>query len=222
MFRTYYLHLVTKLELGSTRTEQRRRDRFEELDPEDSFTEIDGRIMCWEEDASEPTEVGRIEALLIDLHRAADSWETLDSRSSELEGLHHHVFGKYAGVMRPAVARLYDEDGETDMLWDPVLYVEKIEVKVSHRGRGAGLMAMNALLKHFRPHATLGFCKPYPLHRSTRVDRAAPTPEYFDPKLAKVPPRSAVTALQRYWGRAGFRKLGRGPYFVVNLKTRRD
>src|SRR5262245_26006139 len=76
-------------------------------------------------------------ALLIDLHRAANSWETLDSRSEELEALYRHVFGRYAGVMRPAVAKIYDND--TDMFFDRVLYIEKVEVDVEHRGRGVGL-----------------------------------------------------------------------------------
>jgi GNAT superfamily N-acetyltransferase len=179
--------------------------------------------MCWHDDAKEPQEVGNLEAVLIALHRAADPWETLDSRSSELEGLHSHVFGQYAGVMRPSVARIYDRDGHTDMFWDPVLYVEKIEVEVAHRGRGVGLRTMNALLTHFRPHATLAFCKPYPLHREVSQETSdTKGPRYFDRKPAQVPIGAAVGALSRYWARAGFKKLGRGPYYVVNLKARQS
>jgi hypothetical protein len=99
------------------------------------------------------------------------------------------------------------------MLWDPVLYVEKIQLNPTHRGKGVGLMAMNALLDYFKSHATLAFCKPCPI-------RKPENPEYFDPKSAKVPVRSATAALQRYWSKAGYRKLGRGPYYVVNVKKR--
>jgi hypothetical protein len=227
MSRMYYLHLITELELGSDLANRRDRNERDELDPEECFTEIDGQIMCWEEDG-EPLEVGRVKATLIDLDRTADAWETLDSRSSELEGLYRHVFGRYAGVMRPAVAKVYDEDGNTDMFFDPVLYVEKVEVSVAHRGRGVGLLAMDALLTHFCPHATLAFCKPFPLHRLQRSGSGSqepPDPRYYDPNLSKISIASGTSALRRYWAKAGFVKLGRGPYFVVNLKkkvTRND
>ena len=220
MSRMYYLHLVTELELGSDLANRRDRNERDELDPEQCFTEIDGQIMCWEENG-EPLEVGRVKATLIDLDHTADAWETLDSRSSELEGLYRHVFGRYAGVMRPEVAKLYDDDGHTDMFFDPVLYVEKVEVSVAHRGRGVGLMAMDGLLMHFRPHATLAFCKPFPLHRNPPKDsEAGRDARYYDPNLAKVSIACGTNALRRHWAKAGFVKLGRGPYYVVNLKRR--
>lgn len=123
--------------------------------------------------------------------------------------------------MRPAVAKLYDAGG-AEMFFDPVLYVEKAEISVAHRGLGVGLMAMNALLTHFRSHATLAFCKPFPLHRKPPKDcEDGRDARYYDPNLAKVSISSGTSALRRYWAKAGFVKLGRGPYFVVNLKKRK-
>ncbi|MGH9200382.1 MAG: hypothetical protein ACRD2A_04010 [Vicinamibacterales bacterium] len=108
------------------------------------------------------------------------------------------------------------------MFFDPVLYVEKAEISVAHRGLGVGLMAMNALLTHFRSHATLAFCKPFPLHRKPPKDcEDGRDARYYDPNLAKVSISSGTSALRRYWAKAGFVKLGRGPYFVVNLKKRK-
>jgi hypothetical protein len=182
-----------------------------ELEGEHCLTEIIGTIL------DDGKKIGYVKARLIDFHRAGDDlWFALDGESGELEGFYSHVFGKYAGVMRPAVAKVYSDDDGDDMFYDPALYVEKIEVNVAHRGRGVGLMAMNTLLTHFRYQVTLAFCKPYPLYSKRDPDRS----KYFDPKLAKLPRRQQVAALQRYWSKAGFRKLERGPYFVVNVRKR--
>jgi hypothetical protein len=60
-----------------------------------------------------------------DLQRTPDAFVTMDGHSGELEQLYHQLFGKYAGVMRPYVAKLYDPDGDTDMFLDPILYMSE-------------------------------------------------------------------------------------------------
>jgi hypothetical protein len=206
----YSLHLSQSCKL--LLRYKRREPEGEELHGEDCFTEIEGTISGSDDD------IGYLKARLIHVDRADDSlWYELDGESGELEGFYRHVFGKYAGVMRSTVAKVYDQDGY-DMFLDPVLYIEKIEVSVAHRGRGVGLMAMNALLAHFRHQVTLAFCKPYPLHFDTK--HKPDSPKYFDPALTKLPRRKQIAGLQRYWSKAGFTKLGRGPYYVVNVKKR--
>lgn len=159
--------------------------------------------------------VGEIQALLIDLHLADDSWGVLDSHTSELEALHSHMFTQHAGILRPQLVEIYGED----MLCDPILYVERVLVAVAHRGRELGLRAFDALLDHHRGVASLAFCKPFPMFR-TAEHLSKKEMKYFDPARAQVSLDGAKRHLAAYWRRLGFRKLGRGPYYVVDVRQR--
>jgi hypothetical protein len=163
--------------------------------------------------------------VIITLDDCEDTYATMDSRDQETFDLYEAIFSKYAGVMKPALARIYDPDGDGEdaMFQEPILVVERIEIMVKHRGRGVGLLAMKALLDHFRGQVRLVFCNPNPTHHLPDPEhpRDATAREYFDAIRAALPRTQQQRALQKYWSRAGFRKLGRGPYYVVNLHNRR-
>jgi hypothetical protein len=79
-------------------------------------------------------------------------------------------------------------------------------------------MAMRALLAQFRGSVTLAFCQPCPFDRNAEArDSQRPDSQSRDPRFANRSPAEGVRVLARYWERAGFKRLGRGPFYYVRM-----
>jgi hypothetical protein len=234
IIRDYTLELSTSLKLKDRDEDD---DDFDD-DDERVFIHIGGTIVCREtpdddavsdeeaatldEDGFRTLQVGRVSALLINLHRCRDPFSVMDNRDQEMCDLHSALFKPARNVLKPAVAKIYDPDGFQETFIDPLLYVGRIEVVVAHRDRSVGLLTMQALLDHYSAHATLAVCKPFPIHRQPGPNRGVEVaPAYFDAQRAALPDAVQARALQRHWSRAGFKKIpGGGGFYAVNLQTR--
>ncbi len=214
-YRTYKLRLSTTLQLEER--DQNKPDIEIEPGTDDWSTAIEGTILYGDGHHDDHV-VGHVDARLMALHQIGDdTFGIMDADSQEMSDLHPHIFSKYAGVMTKALAKIYDPDGEDDMFCEPVLFVERIGVAIAHRGRGVGLLAMNALLDFYAGQCRIAICQPHPLTDEAEFRDAA----YYDPVRSATPKATQQRALQKLWSRAGFRKIGRGPYYAVNLNRRR-
>jgi hypothetical protein len=207
---TYTFSLTTELPLREVKDEGDDDQDDEFLDESEYFTPVTGEILC------DDRAVGRVRAVLIAVHRMRDVSSTMDSRDSETFQVYEALFDR-GGVMKPAVAKLYEQiyiKEEASRFMDPLLFVERIEVMVAHRGRDVGLHAMTTLLDFFEDKITLAVCQPHPLqHERDAIDTA-----YVDAKRAELPKAVQTKALQRYWSRAGFHPIGRSGFYAKNVK----
>ncbi len=176
------------------------------VDPEDFVHPVEATIISDQEEA-----IGSLKGWLLDLHEAAREpgrgpqtmpWIVMDETDAQLAELHDQMFNGLR--LRPEVARLY---GHT-RLYEPVFYLAEVRLDPEHRGTGAGLDAVSAVLKFFAGKVKLAFCKPGPL-----ADEDA-TRQEVDPLQWQL----ASDKLRKHWMQAGFKRLGDGPFMLAVLE----
>ena len=187
----YSLELTKKIDLV-----------IDDFDSRQSWMDVDVRILASHENGDEPSQVGSVQVQLI---HTDDGRELLDALVNlQLEDLYLELFIPRTITLRPAIAKVY---GRT-VLTDPLLYVQEMWIDRDHRGREIGVRVMEALLAEFSPSITLAFCIPWPLNKTNPAGEKPRGRTLDDGK----------SRLIRHWKKAGFRKLGRGPYWYVKLR----
>ena len=180
-------------------------------EPNDAIETIAGRILIARDEG--PTEVGTLECGLLHPEVAEDLGEDLgqvcDAESEEWAEIHKVFFRGYD--VRPNLAERFEMPPGSSLL-----LVDSVKVKPEFRGRGVGLAAVGRVIDVFAMRSALVVCRPFPMQFSSRERRG-------NPRLVKTgrddsgrDQEAATRALQKYWSRLAFRRVGRSPYYALS------
>ena len=161
---------------------------------------IDGKILLSMEDESE-VPAGKLQVLLALLANASEdgtaTFDVLDSAQDTADYL--ELFDEPGGWFGAV-----DEQFETGFGLD-LLIIHRVEVDAAYRGKGLGLLAVQAAIGSFSWSCGLVAMKPFPLQFTGWEDEAwqpeTPLPNGVTKEQAF---HEASRKLERYWARLGF------------------
>lgn len=165
------------------------------------------------EGGDEPIRIGEIDFHLIQQGRAAnervDLFEAADSVDEDLVECYEAVFeGRDDTGWSRAVRDLYQE--QTVGL--DVLFIRKIELEPSYRGKGIGAQVVQETINAFSSSCGLVVCKPFALQYVGWMDEEhkdlREKPGFETQRLADF------SKVRRFWTRMGFARLGDSDFYA--------
>lgn len=179
--------------------------------------EIEAAILLHSDGRGSPAapaavQVGKARAIRVFADRAEQLGERLldvcDAHSQTAIDYYAALFDQH-GDYRPEIERLFP-----DVVGSDFLVLDLIELEPDHRGRQVGLRTARRLMDLFGGGCGIVACNPSPLQHShswteDRELRARLALDRFTSTEAV-----ARRKLRSYWGRLGFRRIGRSPYFA--------
>jgi GNAT superfamily N-acetyltransferase len=185
-------------------------------EPGDLIYETRGDIANIDDDDDSRSLIGRFGVYYMDVDRAINEgcsvFDLFDAYSQTAE-YYRALFGRDAPDFSSRVRKLVDDE-----IWGSnVLILDRLELLPEYRGKGLGLNLMRHLIKRFGYGAAIVAIKPFPLQFEF-----APNCEGEKEWRSKLrldaftkSHRAGTTKLVDYYGRLGFRRVGRSPFMVL-------
>lgn len=188
-------------------------------DPADYVIDVDGEIRLRNANDDSASEVvGWIEARVVQADRACNDGEPLfevcDCIDQSLHDYASAVYDYDSGRIRESIS---DGCAGAD-----ILIVETIKILPAHRGRRLGLLAMRRTIDTFGEGCAAVVIEPFPLQYGYHPDPSSPKHlEWYarmGMQLFDTNEVETVAKLRKYWARAGFRKIEKTKYLVLDLQ----
>lgn len=166
---------------------------------------IHGDILELSEDSDAESKIGEISAYLLQRGRAMDeeenTFEAMDSISTSTSECFEALLDPETHDWKKSVQKLYSDE----IPGHDVLYIEKIELEPSWRGKGIGAQVVRTLIATFGSSCGLVACKPFALQyvnwKATENQHLRKTPGFEAKRLADF------GKVETFWFGLGFRAL---------------
>jgi GNAT superfamily N-acetyltransferase len=173
-------------------------------DSEEHVVPIHGRILELEDEQ----EVGDFSAYVYDVRRAdhdgANLLNEADALNADALEYYDAVFD-HSGMIRGSVARL---TGQDDVFPHNLLALHTVTVLPAHRGKGLGHACAQRIIDAYGMGCSIAVLRPKPL----REDEDGPNDEQLP-----EPSPTGLAKLRNYWGKMGFKRIGRSEFYVRSL-----
>ena len=170
------------------------------------YVNVTGTIQCGD------VQVGTLEAtklLFSDALESGHSLLNLFDTSGETEEC-AKLFDDFSEFLKDRYAILLNCP-----VVDNVALINHIQIYPEHRGHGYGLLTMRCLLNDLADSDSLVVCKPFPLN----VGRDGHPVDVRDEDQDIAARKQEQHKLQRYWRRAGFRRMSGTELYALNREN---
>lgn len=139
------------------------------------------------------------------------AFDVLDtqSKTSDYYGV---IYGECEPDFSEAVNALFGSVEQCNLL-----ILDRLEILPGHRGNGVGLLVMRELIRRFGRGAGVVAIKPFPLQFEARSSPDKLNEWDKSMKFDELPreEKNCTKKLQQYYGRLGFKRLGRSPFMAL-------
>ncbi|HEU4407793.1 MAG TPA: hypothetical protein VFS43_21190 [Polyangiaceae bacterium] len=187
----------------------------------EAVIDVEGEVLCREGhgDDTGVLRAGELSGSVLRVGWALNHRESLfdhcDAHSQTLHEIHALLFRERSYELR---SEIHEELG--GVIEQDVLVLDVIHVFPQHRGRGLGLTLAHRFIELFGRGCGVAVCKPFPLQFDVTYDGAPERIAQAGLDRYSCDCKLATAKLARHWGRLGFRRLLRGPYYALNLEHR--
>lgn len=163
--------------------------------------------------------IGAFSLYLVDgdsaMDERADIFNVYDTEQGIFD-VYQGLFDTKTGNLKDRVERI--AFGNDFAMSANVLIFDRLVIYPAHRGHGVGLLALRALMHHFRSFAGLMVMKPYPLQfeGSTHKELVGLGREHWALDSYKLKQAGATAKLRRHYACLGFAQVPRTDFMVRN------
>lgn len=184
----------------------------EDEEPSRIIPAIDGEILVRVGDSDEETKIGAIHAYLVLRGRALNErvslFEAMDSISQSVFDCYEALFDVETDDWNRSVESLYNGQ----ILEPDVLFIERIELDATFRGKGIGAQVVRESIATFGSSCGLVTCKPFPLQYENWEDKSRKAlrqePGFEEKRIADF------ARVAKFWTNLSFRKLDDSDFYT--------
>lgn len=182
--------------------------------------DYEGSVLLMDENFEPAEAIGAFQVSVLDVESAviegSSTFDVFDWKADTV-GYYEALFNEHMDFREPVSKLLF---GENYGRWEPnTLALQRLVIKREYRGRGYGLLALQALIEEFRVGVGIIAMKPFPLQFEGGIDYHS---ESKDEEVTKYELgafttnfRSARSKLRRYYRRLGFKLVPKTEYMVM-------